>query len=173
MRVLPGVTGIQFDIPSETFVVVMRPGSKPDRALATIEKLGYEPVLLDALPDVERPRPVTRLEAPTSAALRKALERARRRDVRLVVAFTGTFCPLCAEFERTTLMDVRVRDALENHSEFLQIDVGKDAKAVRDLGVGLVPDVWFFASDGRRLGRENRFLDTDAMLGVLMQYKNP
>jgi len=173
VRVLPGVTGIQFDIPSETFVVVMPPGSETRGVLTAIEQLGYEPVLLDALPDVERPRPVTRLVAPTSAALRKAMDRARRRDVRLVVAFTGTFCPLCAELERTTLLDVRVRDALENHSEFLQVDVGKDPEAVKDLGVGLVPDVWFFASDGRRLGRENRFLDAEAMLGALMQYKNP
>ena len=173
MRVLPGVTGIQFDNPSQTFVVVLGPDAKSGAIAATVKAQGYEPTLLDALPTVERPLPVARLEKSTSSAIQAALGRATARNVRLVIAFTGSFCPSCDAFEKETLTDPRVRDALENKSEFLHIDIAKDPAAVKQFGVGLVPDVWFFASDGRRLGRETRALDAEALLGALAQYKNP
>ncbi len=168
MRVLPGIESAEFDVPTEVFTLKAAPGTGSDRVMAAIRELGYEPHLLEG--PVEAVARRTRLTDPKSAAVRKALARARKRAVALVADFGATWCGPCKAFARETLTDARVEEALRDF-ELLRIDIDEDPAATKDFGVAGVPDIWFVAPDGKILGRENRYMDADDFLAVLRRMK--
>jgi len=164
VRALPQVKEATFDIPSESFTITLHEGDGITAVLNAIQRLGFDPKLLDDIPAPTAA--ITRLDTPTSTTLREGLARATARGVPLVVAFGGPFCSLCKKFEEHTLRDARVLLRLER-LESLQIDVEADPDAARDLDVHGVPDLWVLDGTGSVLARHNGFLDTDAFLALL------
>ena len=167
VRALPDVKTVAFDIPTETFTVDLADGGKARAVLEAIEGLGFEPRMLEAAPAPAAPP--TRIGQPAAASLGAALERARAREVPLVVYAGGAFCPTCRTFERDVLSDGRVRQAL-GAFELLAIDIEKAPEAAADLGVVAVPDLWILSGDGAVLARENRTMDVAALLALLAEH---
>ncbi len=170
MRVLPQVERASFDIPTETFAIDVKGGADTAPILAAIKGLGFTPEVLDAAPTKQAG--LTRLDAPTSAALREALARAKARGVPLVIDFGGPFCHLCRKFEETALKDEQVRQALGSF-EFLQVDIESDSDAAKDLDVHAVPDIWVFGGAGTMLARHNGYLSPTEFLAFLKAAPDP
>ena len=167
MRALPDVASVDFDIPAETFIVDLAEDGESAAVLGAIEKLGYEPKLLESPPaTAPATKRILRLSA---ASLKAALARARERGVPLVVDCGGGFCPACLAFKRDVLSDSGVRKALAAF-EFLEVDVEDDEAAASDLGVTAVPDIWIFSCEGVVLGRENRTMNAREFLEVLERH---
>ncbi len=164
MRVLDGVKRADFDIPTETFSIEMKPGAETAPVLAAIQELGYRPEILEKAP--EKRDVITQLSNPTSTALRDALARAKARDVFLIIDFGGPFCHLCRKFEETALKDERVVEMLADF-EFVKIDTEADAEAVKDLDVHGVPDIWALDGHGEVLARNNGYLTPEAFAGFM------
>lgn len=167
MRVLDGVAKAEFDIPTETFTIDLEPGADPAPVLSAIKGLGYTPKVLDKAP--EKKDQISRLESPSSRALRDALRRAKSRGVALVIDFGGPFCHLCRKFEETALKDERVIKMLAG-VEFLKIDTEADPDAAKDLDVHGVPDIWALDGYGKILARRNGYMTPTELIEFLSEF---
>jgi len=99
------------------------------------------------------------------AAYESAAEAAASSDRLLVVDLMAEWCPPCKEMDRTTWVDQRVVNWIDEHAEAVQVDVDEQGDLARRFGASAIPTLVVLDPEtDNELARHVGYLPADAML---------
>ncbi len=136
------------------------------RLIAVVRKSGYTAqVVSDRNKAVELMAKLEKL--PTGfALLDESLAKAKAENKPLVLDFSAEWCAPCRRMEKTTLVDRRVVELLEQ-VVFVRLDADKHPEIAQRLGVVGLPDIRFVAPDGRMLRQLRGYQEAESFAAAL------
>jgi thiol:disulfide interchange protein len=138
------------------------------RLVAVVKKSGYTAQIVRE--ENNATELMAKLEAlPTGfALLDESLAKAKAENKLLVLDFNAEWCLPCRRMEKTTLVDRRVVELL-NQAVFVRIDTDQHPEIAQALGVVGLPDIRFVALDGRILRQLRGFQEAEPFAAALEQ----
>ncbi len=106
------------------------------------------------------------MPATKSDLIADLLKQAQRENKALVLEFSGNFCGACVRFEKETLADSRVQDALKKVI-FRKIMVEEDRDAATQFDIHAIPQLRFITPDGKIAAQDEGVITVETMLGHL------
>ncbi len=98
-----------------------------------------------------------------------AVEKARAENKPIFLGFGAVWCPVCREFEETTLLE----DSIQAFSEefvWVKIDIDRNASLARQWGVEATPTIFLLDPSGIPRHRIVGGISADRLVGVLREF---
>ena len=140
------------------------------RSICTVDRRercgNHEDRVTDAGPFRFSPRPNRAADIPWEEWGEEAFERARREDLPVLLAISGTWCHWCHVMDETTYSDERVIDLISRRFVAIRVDTDERPDVNARYNAGGWPTTAFLTSDGDVIAKTT-YLDPEQMIEAL------
>jgi len=153
----------------DEFVVTFDPAKTSEaRLIAVVRQSGYTAQVVVGKDKAAELMATLEMMPSGFTLLDDALATAKREHKLLVLDFNAEWCVPCRRMEKTTLVDRRVAELLDQ-IVFVRVDTDRHSEIAQKLGVVGLPDIRFVLPDGRMIRQLRGFQDADPFAALLEQ----
>ena len=153
----------------DEFVVSYDPmRATPQKLIATVKEAGYTAQVVTGKGGRTAPETTPEVFPTGFPSLDDALSQARRARKLIILEFSAEWCAPCKRMEKTTFMDVKVRELLQR-VVFVRVDVDEQEELAKRLGVVGLPDIRFVSPDGKVIHKLRGFQAPDTFADELVR----
>ena len=154
----------------DEFVVSYDPmRATPQKLIATVKEAGYTAQVVTGKGGRTAPETTPEVLPAGFPLLDDALSQARRARKLIILEFSAEWCAPCKRMEKTTFIDVKVRELIQR-CVFVRVDVDEQEELAKRLGVVGLPDVRFVSPDGRVIHKLRGFQAPETFVDELTRF---